>query len=113
MPSSTNRRDTWKGCTVHTIGHSTRSWTEFVSLLEANGIRELADIRTLPGSKKHPQFNQKNMREALAKAGILYAHIPELGGRRRARPDSTNTAWRNASFRGYADYLATESFESG
>ncbi|HJX80400.1 MAG TPA: DUF488 domain-containing protein, partial [Candidatus Udaeobacter sp.] len=88
---------------IWTIGHSTRSIDTFISLLMANGIKLLADVRTWPGSKRYPQFNKEKLSDSLGKAGIRYEHFPELGGRRKTKPDSKNTAWRNESFRGYAD----------
>ncbi len=94
---------------IWTIGHSTREIEVFLSLLEENGIKAVADVRMFPGSKPYPQF----ARESLGAAGIRYQHFPELGGRRKANPDSKNTAWRNASFRGYADYMETEDFRKG
>jgi uncharacterized protein (DUF488 family) len=98
---------------IWTIGHSTRSIDTFISLLKANGITVLADVRTWPGSKRYPQFNKEKLFQSLGKAGIRYEHFPELGGRRKAKPDSKNTAWRNESFRGYADYMETEEFNKG
>jgi len=98
---------------IWTIGHSTRNIDIFISLLEENGIKLLADVRSLPGSKRCPQFNKEAMAESLNARGIRYEHFPELGGRRKARPDSRNLAWRNASFRGYADYMETEEFQQG
>jgi uncharacterized protein (DUF488 family) len=98
---------------VWTIGHSTRSIDDFVSLLKANGIRLVADVRSLPGSKRYPQFNKEKLVDSLGKVGIRYEHFPELGGRRKPRGDSRNTAWRNASFRAYADYMETEDFRNG
>ena len=99
--------------TVWTIGHSTRSIENFLALLNAHEIRALADVRKFPGSRRYPQFNQDNFSKSLAEAGIAYSHFPELGGRRRPRPDSPNTAWRNEAFRGYADYMMTADFQSG
>jgi uncharacterized protein (DUF488 family) len=99
--------------TVWTIGHSTRAIEVFISLLEEHGIRLLVDVRSLPGSKRYPQFNKEALVNSLAKSGIDYEHFPELGGRRKATPESKNTAWRNASFRGYADYMATDEFHKG
>jgi uncharacterized protein (DUF488 family) len=96
-----------------TIGHSTRKIDQFTSLLEENGIKLVVDVRSLPGSKRYPQFNKKALAESLREHGIRYEHLPELGGRRKSRPDSRNTAWRNASFRGYADYMETEEFHKG
>jgi uncharacterized protein (DUF488 family) len=98
---------------IWTIGHSTRSIDTFISLLKANGIKLLADVRLLPGSKRYPQFNKEKLSDSLGKAGIRYEHFPELGGRRKAKPDSKNRAWRNESFRGYADYMETEDFDKG
>jgi uncharacterized protein (DUF488 family) len=98
---------------IWTIGHSTRSIHTFISLLNANGITVLADVRTWPGSKRYPQFNKEKLSQSLGKARIRYEHFPELGGRRKAKPDSKNTAWRNESFRGYADYMETEEFNKG
>ena len=95
---------------IWTIGHSTRSIDDFISLLEQNGIKLLADVRSLPGSKRYPQFNKEMLAESLNAHGIRYEHFPELGGRRKPKADSRNTAWRNASFRGYADYMETEQF---
>jgi uncharacterized protein (DUF488 family) len=98
---------------IWTIGHSTRTIDEFIALLKASDIKLLVDVRTLPGSKRYPQFNKEILSDLLRKAGIRYEHFPELGGRRKARSDSHNTAWRNASFRGYADYMETEEFHKG
>jgi uncharacterized protein (DUF488 family) len=95
---------------VFTIGHSTRPIEEFIELLNRNGVALLADIRTIPKSRHNPQYWQDALQESLAEAGIDYAYLPGLGGRRRARPDTVNTAWRNASFRGYADHMQTEEF---
>jgi uncharacterized protein (DUF488 family) len=96
-----------------TIGHSTRAIGEFISLLEKNEIKLLADVRAWPGSKRYPQFNKDALAESLNAHGIRYEHFPELGGKRKSKPDSHNTAWRNASFRGYADYMETEQFQKG
>jgi len=95
---------------IYTIGHSTRSAAEFVALLEAHGVRKLVDVRTIPASRHNPQFNSDALTATLAAAGVAYAHMPSLGGLRRAKPDSINTGWRNASFRGYADYMQTPEF---
>ncbi len=96
---------------VFTIGHSTRTLEELVALLEAHGVARLADIRTVPRSRRHPQFGIDVLARALPEAGIAYRHFPGLGGLRRPRPDSTNTAWRHPGFRGYADYMQTPAFE--
>lgn len=98
---------------IWTIGHSTRNIDDFISLLEENGIKLLADVRSWPGSKRYPQFNREALAESLNANGIRYEHFPELGGRRKPKPDSRNTVWRNASFRGYADYMETEQFHKG
>ena len=98
---------------IWTIGHSTRTIDIFVSLLEENGIKLVADVRSLPGSKRYPQFNREILAKSLTEHGIRYEHFPELGGRRKANNDSRNTAWRNASFRGYADHMETEEFRAG
>ena len=96
-----------------TIGHSTRAIDDFISLLEENEIKLLVDVRAWPGSKRYPQFNKDTLAESLNAHGIRYEHFPELGGKRKSKPDSRNTAWRNASFRGYADYMETEQFQKG
>ncbi len=98
---------------IWTVGHSTRTLDEFVGLLQAYGITAVADVRRYPGSRRYPHFNREALSVALAGAGIAYVHFPELGGRRQPRPDSPNTAWRNESFRGYADYMETEPFRAG
>jgi uncharacterized protein (DUF488 family) len=98
---------------IWTIGHSTRNVDVFISLLEENGIKLLADVRSWPGSKRYPQFNKETLAESLSAHGIRYEHFLELGGRRKPKADSRNTAWRNVSFRGYADYMETEQFEKG
>ena len=98
---------------IWTIGHSTRPIDNFTSLLEENEIKLLADVRSLPGSKRYPQFNKEALAESLSARGIRYEHFPEVGGRRKPKVDSRNTAWRNASFRGYADYMKTEQFHKG
>jgi uncharacterized protein (DUF488 family) len=98
---------------IWTIGHSTRTIEKFISLLEEHGIKSLGDVRLLPGSKRYSQFNKEKLSDSLGKAGIRYEHFPELGGRRKAKPDSRNIAWRNESFRGYADFMETEEFDKG
>ncbi len=96
--------------TIWTIGHSTRSLDEFVGMLKSFQIALVADIRRFPGSKKYPHFNQDDLRISLGENNIEYIHFENLGGRRKTRPDSVNTAWRNASFQGYADYMETPEF---
>lgn len=98
---------------IWTIGHSTRSIDELINLLNAYSITALADVRRFPASRAYPHFNRQPLADALAVVGIAYVGLPELGGRRQPRPDSINTAWRNASFRGYADYMATGEFHAG
>jgi uncharacterized protein (DUF488 family) len=95
---------------VLTIGHSTRPIDVFVGLLKENRVDTLVDVRRHPGSRTQPQFNVEPLRESLQGAGIDYAWVEALGGRRKARADSHNTRWRNASFRGYADYMETPQF---
>jgi uncharacterized protein (DUF488 family) len=98
---------------IWTIGHSTRTIEEFIGALRANGIKLVADVRLLPGSKRYPQFNKEKLAKSLSEAGIGYEHFRELGGRRKAKKDSRNTAWRNEAFRGYADYMETAEFPQG
>jgi uncharacterized protein (DUF488 family) len=98
---------------IWTIGHSTRGLDEFISLLKENQIKLLVDVRAFPGSKRYPQFNKEALAESLNAHGIRYEHFPELGGKRKSTQDSRNTAWRNASFRAYADYMETEQFQKG
>ncbi len=98
---------------VFTIGHSTRSMEEFLSLLRSHGVTLVADVRTVPRSRRNPQFNRDALPGVLKEAGIGYVHIPELGGLRHSRKDSPNGGWRNKSFRGYADYMQSEAFASG
>jgi uncharacterized protein (DUF488 family) len=98
---------------IWTIGHSTRSIEDFLSALQANQIKLIADVRAQPGSKRYPQFNKENLAASLSAHGIAYEHFSELGGRRKPDPNSKNTAWRNASFRGYADYMELEEFRTG
>lgn len=99
--------------TIWTLGHSTRPLEEFFELLQSAEITAIADVRRFPGSRRYPQYNQAALTDSLAAAGIQYVWLPELGGRRRPRPDSPHTAWRNASFRAYADYMDTEAFDEG
>lgn len=96
--------------TVYTVGHSTRSLDDFVALLHREGIRALVDVRAFPMSRRHPHFNQESLAVSLGAHGIAYRHAPALGGRRRPRANSPNLAWRNESFRAYADHMSTPSF---
>ncbi|SPE34579.1 conserved hypothetical protein [Candidatus Sulfopaludibacter sp. SbA3] len=93
-----------------TIGHSNRSLADLIAMLQAHGVQTLVDVRTVPKSRYNPQFNRDALPVPLATAGIQYLHMPGLGGLRHARKDSLNTAWRNDSFRGYADYMQTAEF---
>jgi uncharacterized protein (DUF488 family) len=95
---------------IWTIGHSTRDLSEFIQLLKSFNIEVLADIRAFPGSRRYPHFNKESLSRALPDEGIRYVHFPDLGGRRKPDPNSKNTAWRHASFRGYADYMQTPAF---
>ena len=97
---------------ILTIGHSTHAIGEFIAMLQAHGVEQLADVRTIPKSRHNPQFNADSLDAALAERGIAYQHMPGLGGLRHARKDSINTAWKNASYRGYADYMQTPEFEA-
>jgi uncharacterized protein (DUF488 family) len=96
--------------TLWTIGHSTKPIDDFVDLLQAHGIQRLVDVRTVPRSRHNPQFNTDRLRKNLKKTGLAYLHMPQLGGLRKAKKDSLNLGWRNASFRGYADYMETGEF---
>jgi uncharacterized protein (DUF488 family) len=97
--------------TIWTIGHSTRSAEEFLALLRSFNIELLVDIRNYPGSKRFPHFNKENLEALLTSNGVSYLHIKDLGGRRKALPDSVNTSWQHSAFRGYADYMETEPFK--
>ena len=97
--------------TLFTIGHSTRTFDELVELLEAHGVRALADVRTVPRSRRVPQFNAEALTVDLPRRGIDYLSFKALGGLRKPKPDSINHGWRNTSFRGYADYMQTPAFE--
>jgi uncharacterized protein (DUF488 family) len=103
----------WPDGAVFTVGHSTLPIEAFVALLEAYGISRLADVRTVPRSRRNPQFNADALASALRAQNIEYVPLPALGGLRHARKDSPNTGWRNDSFRGYADYMQTREFEDG
>lgn len=98
---------------IYTIGHSTRSIEEMISLLQAHKIQTVIDIRTIPKSRHNPQFNREVFKKSLQKNRIGYRHLKELGGLRHPLKDSINTGWINASFRGFADYMQTDSFQKG
>jgi uncharacterized protein (DUF488 family) len=99
--------------TVWTIGHSTRPLESFLDLLAQNGVEAVADVRRYPGSRRWPHFAQEPLARTLADCGLVYLWFPDLGGRRKPMSSSPNTAWRSSSFRGYADYMATEAFAEG
>lgn len=99
--------------TLYTIGHSTRSCTDFINLLTTHKIKHLVDIRAFPKSARFPWFNQLNLTKVLHEHQIQYTHLPALGGRRQPQLDSINTGLRNAGFRGFADYMQTAAFEAG
>ena len=99
--------------TLYTIGHSTRDTNELLELLRAHGVEQLVDVRTIPRSRHNPQFNGDRLSHSLDQAGIRYVPLKTLGGLRHARVDSVNLGWRNASFRGFADYMQTENFAAG
>ncbi len=96
--------------TIWTIGHSTRSFGELLAMLHSFQIAIVVDIRSFPGSRHYPQFNKETLEKTLPENGIQYFHLPNLGGRRKADPESKNQAWRHLAFRGYADYMETDAF---
>ena len=112
-PESDQEPDQKTSLTIFTVGHSTHSLEEFVDMLKAHSIAQLVDVRTIPKSRRVPQFNAESLAAALPKLGIEYVHLKTLGGLRHAKKDSVNTGWRNASFRGYADYMGTDEFRQG
>lgn len=99
--------------TIWTVGHSTRSWEEFLGLLQENGIALLVDVRHFPSSARVPWANRNTLAANLSRAGIAYEHLVSLGGYRTPRPDSRNAGWRNAGFRGYADHMESPEFSAG
>jgi uncharacterized protein (DUF488 family) len=99
--------------TVLTIGHSTRTWKDFLALLRAHRVKRVIDVRSIPRSRHNPQFNRETLSTKLRAARIGYVHLRKLGGLRHARRDSPNMGWRNASFRGFADYMQSSEFEAG
>ena len=98
---------------IFTIGHSTHPPDVFLDLLATHGIRQIADVRTVPRSRRHPHFSKEALERLLAGRRALYRHFPALGGLRKPAPDSINTGWRHASFRGYADHMQTNAFRRG
>ncbi|HEY8186030.1 MAG TPA: DUF488 domain-containing protein [Pyrinomonadaceae bacterium] len=99
--------------TIWTVGHSTRTAQEFNELLLVHEIAALVDVRSFPGSRRYPHFNKGELSRALERIGIQYFHAPRLGGRRQPSPDSKNLAWKNPSFRAYADHMESEEFSKG
>lgn len=98
--------------TVFTIGHSTRTLADFISILQEFNIQKVVDVRTIPQSRHNPQFNKEHLQKELRKKGIVYVHMPDLGGLRHTSKNSINTGWHNSSFRGFADYMQTEQFHN-
>jgi len=98
---------------IWTIGHSTRTFDEFMALLKSFQIEVVADIRSFPGSRRFPQFNKETLEITLPQNDLRYIHIKNLGGRRKVKPNSKNTSWRHPAFRGYADFMETEVFKEG
>jgi uncharacterized protein (DUF488 family) len=107
------RKISTRALTVFTVGHSNRTWKEFLAILRAHNIKRVIDVRSIPRSRHNPQFDQKTLRKKLRAAKISYVHLRKLGGLRHARKDSKNMGWRNTSFRGYADYMQTAEFAEG
>ena len=102
-----------EGPRIHTVGHSNKSLEDFLSLLKAHGISRILDVRRYPTSRKWPHFDAAALAESLRGAGVDYVGLPHLGGRRRPRPDSPHVAWRDDSFRGFADFMDTPEFAEG
>ena len=98
---------------IYTIGHSTHALAEFLALLKVHEITQIADVRTVPKSRRHPHFSREALEQSLPPAGVAYRHFGELGGLRKPRRDSRNIGWRHEGFRGYADYMETPQFEQG
>ncbi len=99
--------------TLFTVGHSNRPLADFLAILQSHSIDRILDVRRYPVSRKWPHFDAEPLARALSEAGIAYAGLPELGGRRKPRTDSRHTAWREEGFRGYADFMDTPEFETG
>jgi uncharacterized protein (DUF488 family) len=98
---------------IFSIGHSTRPLDQFVELLRAHGIHTLVDIRSIPRSRRNPQYDRVALQRAIEAVGLVYKHLPALGGHRRAHADSPNKGWLNPAFQGYADYMQTGEYEQG
>jgi uncharacterized protein (DUF488 family) len=109
-PTESHPPETFTPSVLWTIGHSTRPIEEFIGLLQTHSLQLLADVRTIPFSRRNPQFHQEAFAQSLREAGLQYRHMPALGGRRKSRSDSVNMGWRNQGFRGYADYMQTQEF---
>ena len=112
MSLKTDKKSKEQRQAVFTIGHSTRAFEEFLELLRAHGVERVIDIRTIPHSRRNPQYSLETLGPSLKEAAIDYIHLKDLGGLRRPEPNSKNVGWRNAGFRGYADYMNTPEFES-
>lgn len=97
---------------IFTIGHSTQSISDFIQVLQNQKLKLVVDVRTIPKSRHNPQFGNVRLAKSLGKKEIRYIHLPGLGGLRHTSSDSINKAWRNSSFRGYADYMQTKEFEN-
>ena len=95
---------------IMTIGHSTRTADQFLALLQAHAVSAIADVRTIPRSRRHPHFTGEALASFLPAQGIVYEHFPGLGGLRKPRPDSPNTGWRHPSFRAYSDHMESDEF---
>ena len=113
MITGGREKDQTQNTIVTTIGHSTRTWEIFLKLLRTHGVKRVIDVRSIPRSRHNPQFNRETLRKKLRAAKIGYVYVRTLGGLRRARRDSPNMGWRNASFRGFADYMQTSEFDGG
>ncbi len=98
---------------IYTVGHSTRDLPTFLGLLRSHGVEQLVDVRTVPRSRKNPQYNADTLPQSLRAAGVRYVHLRALGGLRHAARNSVNTGWRNTSFRGFADYMQAPEFAKG
>src|SRR5690348_9424957 len=105
-----NKRQEISPLIIYTIGHSTRKIQDFIALLQEYGIKKVVDVRTIAKSRHNPQFNEETLKSSLKQHRIGYVHMKGLGGLRHTTRDSINTAWKNASFRGYADYMQTDEF---
>ena len=101
------------GITIWTVGHSTRTAQDFNQILKSHKIATLVDVRSFPGSRRYPHFNREELLRSLLSSGVDYHHLPSLGGRRSSTRDSKNTAWKNASFRAYADHMESVEFKNG